>query len=187
MCIRDRRGIGVSISDTALESDVAFIVDGVYLNKTGLGLKDLVDVERIEVLYGPQGTLYGKNTTAGVINVTTKKPVPGDANAYVEIESGDYNHTKILAAATMGLSDNLALRLSANVNENDGYMTNMTDGSSANGTDDSTVSLKLSYDNDVSSVYFTHTDTSKNSSCCAVDSIYTCLLYTSPSPRDSSA
>jgi len=167
------RGIGVSISDTALESDVAFIVDGVYLNKTGLGLNDLVDVERIEVLYGPQGTLYGKNTTAGVINVTTKKPVPGDANAYVEIESGDYNHTKILAAATMGLSDNLALRLSANVNENDGYMTNMTDGSSANGTDDSTVSLKLSYDNDVSSVYFTHTDTSKNSSCCAVDSIYT--------------
>ena len=167
------RGIGTSQSDAALESDVALVVDGVYLNKTGLALNDLVDIERIEVLQGPQGTLYGKNTNAGVVNIITKKPISGETDGYVKYEAGDYGQQRMLAAASFGLSDSLALRISANVNEMDGYMTNIVDGSKANGVDDSVVALKLSYDKDDLNIFFSHTEISKDSTCCAVDSLNT--------------
>ena len=142
------RGIGTSQSDASLESDVALVVDGVYLNKTGLGLNDLIDIERIEVLQGPQGTLYGKNSNAGVVNITTKTPRPGDSDGFIQYESGDFNSTRITSAMSLGLSDTTAIRLSANVNESDGYMTNMVDGQPANGVDDSVIGLKIYHENE---------------------------------------
>ena len=89
------RGVGSSQSDTSLEAGVAIIVDGVYLNRTGLGLNDLTDIARVEVLQGPQGTLYGKNANAGVVNIVTKTPVIGDDEGFIEIESGDYNQQRV--------------------------------------------------------------------------------------------
>ena len=165
------RGIGTSQSDASLESDVALVVDGVYLNKTGLGLNDLIDIERIEVLQGPQGTLYGKNSNAGVVNITTKTPRPGDSDGYVHYQSGDFNSTRVTGAMSFGVSDSTAIRLSANVNESDGYMTNIIDGSSANGVDDSVIGIKIYHENENLNFVFSHSDISKKSTCCAVDSI----------------
>ena len=186
------RGIGTSQSDASLESDVALVVDGVYLNKTGLGLNDLIDIERIEVLQGPQGTLYGKNSNAGVVNITTKTPRPGDSDGFVHYESGDFNSTRVTSAMSFGLSDSTAIRLSANVNESDGYMTNMVDGQPANGVDDSVIGLKIYHENEKLSYVFSHSDVSKKSTCCAVDSVPTSsqvaigipLLGRTPSDND---
>jgi iron complex outermembrane receptor protein len=79
------RGIGTSQSDIALEPSVGLFVDDVYLNRSGLGMSDLNDIERIEVLQGPQGTLYGKNTNAGAISIFTKRPNAEAFEGYVEI------------------------------------------------------------------------------------------------------
>ena len=68
------RGIGTAQNDPALEPSVGIFVDDVYLNRTGLGMSDLTDIQRVEVLNGPQGTLYGKNTNAGAVSVFTKRP-----------------------------------------------------------------------------------------------------------------
>jgi len=165
------RGVGSSQSDTSLEAGVAIIVDGVYLNRTGLGLNDLTDIARVEVLQGPQGTLYGKNANAGVVNIVTKTPVIGDDEGFIEIESGDYNQERITGGISKTLSDNSAMRFSFNKNEADGWMKNVADNSTANNEDDLTMSLKLYFNpSDTRSVVFTHTDTSKNGNCCAADS-----------------
>ena len=70
---------------------MAFIIDGVYMGSSGLGMSDLTDVERIEVLQGPQGTLYGKNSNAGVISVVTKNPNMEELEGYIEASLGDYS------------------------------------------------------------------------------------------------
>ena len=165
------RGVGSSQSDTSLEAGVAVIVDGVYLNRTGLGLNDLTDIARVEVLQGPQGTLYGKNANAGVVNIVTKTPVIGDDEGFIEIESGDYNQERITGGITKTLSDTSAMRFSFNKNEADGWMKNVADNSTANNEDDLTMSLKLYFNpSDTRSVVFSHSDTSKNGNCCAADS-----------------
>ena len=68
------RGIGVSSAADGLDTTVGVYVDGVYLGRPGMALEDLIDVQQVEVLRGPQGTLFGRNSAAGVLNVTTKAP-----------------------------------------------------------------------------------------------------------------
>ena len=90
------RGIGTVGDNPGLESSVGIIIDGVYRPRNGVGFGDLGEVERIEVLKGPQGTLFGKNTPSGAINMRTVSPAgadgraAGEANAFVEATAGDY-------------------------------------------------------------------------------------------------
>ncbi len=83
------RGIGTVGFNPGLEPDVGIFIDGVYRPRTGVGFGDLGDLDRIEVLEGPQGTLFGKSTTAGVVNVTTRLP-SFTPRAEAEIGGGDY-------------------------------------------------------------------------------------------------
>jgi outer membrane receptor protein involved in Fe transport len=115
------RGIGTVGDNPGLESSVGIVIDGVYRPRNGVGFGDLGELERIEVLKGPQGTLFGKNTSAGVINVVTKKP-SFDFGADVELTTGNYGAMEGSASITGPLSETLAGRLYVASRERDGLL-----------------------------------------------------------------
>ncbi|MES2682150.1 MAG: TonB-dependent receptor [Pseudomonadota bacterium] len=126
------RGVGTPGTNAGLEGSVGVFVDGVYLPRSGLAFSDLLDIERIEVLRGPQGTLFGKNTSAGAINILTKKP-SFNPEAIVTLTGGDYN-SRIAQAIVSGpvFGDKLALRLAGQYNKRDGFIQNVDDGEDYN-------------------------------------------------------
>ncbi|WP_129775213.1 TonB-dependent receptor [Peristeroidobacter soli] len=115
------RGIGTVGDNAGLESSVGVVIDGVYRPRNGVGFGDLGELERIEVLKGPQGTLFGKNTSAGVINVVTKRP-SFDFGADVELTAGDYGAMEGAASVTGPFSEKVAGRLYVASRERDGYL-----------------------------------------------------------------
>lgn len=115
------RGVGTVGDNAGLESSVGVVIDGVYRPRNGVGFGDLGELERIEVLKGPQGTLFGKNTSAGVINVITKRP-SYNQGAEAELTIGNYGAVGVSASYTDGLSDKAAFRLFAAKRKRDGYL-----------------------------------------------------------------
>jgi iron complex outermembrane receptor protein len=93
------RGLGRNPANDALESSVAVFLDGVYLGRPGMMVADLVDLDRIEVLRGPQGTLFGKNATAGVINILTTPPA-ARPEGWLELSAGDHDLRELRGAAS---------------------------------------------------------------------------------------
>ncbi|MEM9254827.1 MAG: TonB-dependent receptor [Pseudomonadota bacterium] len=119
------RGMGSS-NNQAFEQSVGMYIDGVYMGRGRQYRSPFMDIERVEVLRGPQGTLFGKNTVAGAINVITATPSMGEefnGNASVSAESNDgYIYEGVLSGA---VSDTVALRGAIKYRENDGYMENV--------------------------------------------------------------
>lgn len=115
------RGVGTTGNNPGLESAVGMFIDGVYRSRSGQGFSDFVDVERIEVLRGPQGTLFGKNTVAGAVSVITKKP-SFDFGGHVSATYGNLDQKRVAASVTGPVIDDvLAFRLSGSWREADGY------------------------------------------------------------------
>jgi iron complex outermembrane recepter protein len=115
------RGIGTVGDNPGLESSVGVVIDGVYRPRNGVGFGDLGELDRIEVLKGPQGTLFGKNTSAGVINIVTKKP-SFDFGSQVELTAGDYGQLEGSASITGPLGRIVAGRLYVGARERDGFL-----------------------------------------------------------------
>jgi len=165
------RGIGTAQTDPALEPSVGLFVDGVFLGRSGLGMSDLTDIERIEVLQGPQGTLYGKNTNAGAISVITKKPNFEEFEGYVEASAGDYSMYRLTASASGPISDTLAFRLSGNVHQRDGYYDNSA-GDDLNDADDWNIQGKLQWEpTDSLSILLSGSHIDRDTTCCGADSV----------------
>jgi iron complex outermembrane recepter protein len=120
------RGLGspFGLTNDGLDPGVGFYVDGVYYARPAAATFDFIDVERIEVLRGPQGTLFGKNTTSGAFNITTRKPVfkPG---ANFEVSYGNYGYLQAKASITGALSKKFAARVSFSGTQRDGVIENI--------------------------------------------------------------
>lgn len=165
------RGIGTAQTDPALEPSVGMFVDGVFLGRSGLGMSDLTDIERIEVLQGPQGTLYGKNTNAGAISVITKQPNREEFEGYAEASVGDYGMGKITASASGPLSDTVAYRFSGNLHQRDGYYDNDS-GDDLNDADDWNLMGKLLWEPTESlSMLLSGSHVDRDTTCCGADSV----------------
>lgn len=118
------RGVGTINFAIAAESSVAFVLDGVVLARAGEAFGDLYDVERIEVLRGPQGTLFGKNASAGVVSLVTKRPGK-EFGGTVELTAAEGSEYKGKVAVDLPLSDTVRARLTGFTGTYDGNITNL--------------------------------------------------------------
>jgi iron complex outermembrane recepter protein len=130
------RGLGVSfgLANDGLEQGVGFYVDGVYNSRPAAASFDLLDVDRVEVLRGPQGTLFGKNTTAGALNISTKLP-SFDWAGEVEGSIGTHKFVQAKASLTGPFSDAVAFRVSASHTSRDGFVKSTRTGRNVNDLD----------------------------------------------------
>jgi iron complex outermembrane receptor protein len=129
------RGLGNNPANDGLESSVGVYLDDVYLGRPGMANQDLIDLEQVSLLRGPQGTLFGKNTTAGVLNLSTSAPsfAPGGA---IETSAGNYGYYQVRGTATGPIDDGtLAGRITYSKTYRDGFVDDVTDGRRLNGVD----------------------------------------------------
>ncbi|QIL21724.1 TonB-dependent receptor [Thermomonas sp. HDW16] len=165
------RGIGTVGDNVGLESSVGVVIDGVYRPRNSVGFGDLGELERIEVLKGPQGTVFGKNTSAGVINVVTKRPDfvrSGD----VELTFGTPGAMGFSASFNTPVGEKNAFRIYATQRSRDGFMKVHTGAGPRNNRDD----YDQDYDsvraqwritpNDDLDINFVADATNRNENCC---------------------
>lgn len=129
------RGVGTAGQNTGLEQSVGVFIDGVYRGRPGAALGDLFDVAQIEVLRGPQGTLFGRNTSAGVVSIHTAAPafVP---EGRIEASVGDYDFRRVQASVSGPLiEDRLAGRLTVSTQSREGFVTDTVTGATYNDRD----------------------------------------------------
>lgn len=117
------RGVGTTSNNIGFESAVGIFIDGAYQSRPGVALSEFVDVERVEVLRGPQGTLFGRNTSAGALNVTNKRPDLNEFGGFVNATYGNYDHVSLQGAINVPIvQDTLAARVTGAYRKRDGYV-----------------------------------------------------------------
>jgi iron complex outermembrane receptor protein len=140
------RGIGNEANQNAIANpSVSYHLDGVYVASPFALQTDFLDLERIEVLRGPQGTLFGQNSTGGGINVITKAPTFDEVYGSADLTVGEYNLIKARAAVNLPLSDAAAMRLSVMSNRHDGFTDNVANGQDLDDADSISARAKFLY------------------------------------------
>lgn len=118
------RGVGTTSNNIGFESAVGIFIDGAYQSRPGVALSEFVDIERLEILRGPQGTLFGRNTSAGALNITTKRPDLSDFEGFANASYGNFDEISVQGAINVPIiKDAVALRLTGAYRERDGFLT----------------------------------------------------------------
>ncbi len=128
------RGFGGISSNAGIEPSVGVFIDGIYRSRSSAQISDFSNVERVEVLRGPQSTLFGKNASVGVVSILTRKP-EFESKTDLSATVGDNSTIRLNGNFTGPISDTVAYRVSANINKRDGYATNLESGSDINDRD----------------------------------------------------
>ncbi|MEM7705934.1 MAG: TonB-dependent receptor [Pseudomonadota bacterium] len=161
------RGIGTVSFSIGAEPSVSTVVDNVVLGRSGQAFGDLYDLERIEVLRGPQGTLFGKNASAGVVNITTRRPTD-ELEGYISASFFQDNESQFRGRVSGPLTDNLRGSLTVLSSDFDGYIRNVFNNQTVNGYDKQGARAMLDYDvSDNTNVLFIFEDYDADNNCCA--------------------
>jgi outer membrane receptor protein involved in Fe transport len=162
------RGVGTVGDNPGLESSVATFIDGVYRSRAGVALTELGPVERVEVLRGPQGTLFGRNASAGLISITSANP-KDVFGGYAEGSYGNYDAYRIAAGITGPIGQSgIDYRLDGVYNHRDGFLKDVISGRRVNGRDRYLLRGKLRYEpTDALSVLLIGDYSRQNEECCA--------------------
>lgn len=162
------RGIGTNSDNPGFESAVGLYVDGVYRNRAGVGYNELGAIERVEVMRGPQGTLFGRNASAGVVSIITAAP---DANgsAYGDISIGSYDSTRIEAGLSGGnAASGFSARLDGVWHKRDGFLEDANDDRTFNDRDRLFLRGQLMYEPNADlSIRLIADHTTRDEQCCA--------------------
>jgi len=126
------RGLGTTGNSRSFEGSVGVFIDGVYRTRAGAALQNFLDIENLEVLRGPQGTLFGKNTTAGALLMSSAAPSLNEAAGLLDVTYGNFNTVIARAAANVPLSDKVAVRIAGVSSTQDGFITDPTNGQTYN-------------------------------------------------------
>ncbi len=139
------RGVGTTIFSDTIEQSAGTVLDGVPLSRAGQAIADLVDIERVEILRGPQGMLFGKNASSGVVSIVTR--APQFSNSFEgRISYGTYDEVKANAIANVALSDEAAFRIAYSQTTRDGIVRNIFRDETLNDRDSRSVRAKLRWD-----------------------------------------
>jgi len=161
------RGVGTVGDNPGLESSVAVFIDGVYRSRTGVGLNDLGEIERIEVLRGPQGTLSGRNASAGVLNIVSRAP-SYDLGGTAELTYGNYDYWRASGSLTGGVTDTLALRVDGVWSQREGFYEDVNTGYRINNRDRYFVRGQALFEpSDAITVRLIADYSKRNEDCCA--------------------
>lgn len=161
------RGVGTTGNNVGLESAVGTFVDGIHRSRSGQALNDILDVERIEVLRGPQGTLFGKNTSAGALHIITKRPDFTENSGWASISGGSLGTIRGELGYNAVISDASAFRIAANYHERDGYYDDIDSGDEYNELDRYSIKAQWAWEpSDTFNVRVIVDYTDRDESCC---------------------